>query len=348
MSLRCGVVFGLRNPEQWRIPYAQLYADALELTELVDNLGYDSVWVSEHHFSADGYCASPLSVLAAMAARTRRVRLGTNILVLPMHHPLRIAEDAAAIDVISGGRFVLGVGAGYREDEFDAFGVPLSARAGRLRESIEILRRAWTEDEFTYDGEHFRFGPVSVTPKPVRPGGPPIYVGARTEVATRRAGRLADGLILSRGRQQIQWFHDAARHAGRDPRSLSVATNRIVYVADSADEAMATIGPHLLYHERSYQSWFAKDGLAHEAEARLFESYEELPRDRYILGTPEQVTERILQLQLQFGFDELIMWARLPGMPIEAARRSLERFGREVLPQLHNTTAATPVAGGAG
>jgi alkanesulfonate monooxygenase SsuD/methylene tetrahydromethanopterin reductase-like flavin-dependent oxidoreductase (luciferase family) len=124
-----------------------------------------------------------------------------------------------------------------------------------------------------------------------------------------------------------------------------VATNRIVHVADSADEAMREIGPHLLYHELSYQAWFKKDGLAHERAAPPpFRTPDDLPRERYILGTPDEVIARIRELQGTYGFTELIMWGRLPGLPLDVARRSLERFGREVLPALQEHDATTSEA----
>jgi probable F420-dependent oxidoreductase len=343
MPIKCGLMFGLRNPAEWHIPFAQLYAEALDLIELADDLGFHSAWVSEHHFSPDGYCPSPMGFSAAIAARTRRIRIGTNIVVLPLVHPLRLAEEAAVVDVLSRGRFTLGVGAGYREEEFATFGVSLYERGSRMREGIELLRRAWTEAVVHHQGEHFTADGLSVEPKPVQPQGPPILVGARTEAATRRAGRLGDGIILSRGREQLRWFRDAATQAGRDPDTLEVVTNRIVHVADSAEAAMREIGPHLLYHERSYQGWFQKSGLAHEQGARLFESTGDLPLERYILGPPEEVIARIRELQATYGFTELVMWGRLPGLPIDVARRSLERFGREVLPALEGDEARPAV-----
>jgi alkanesulfonate monooxygenase SsuD/methylene tetrahydromethanopterin reductase-like flavin-dependent oxidoreductase (luciferase family) len=338
MALECGVMFGLRNPEQWQAPSAQLHAETLELIERAEALGFDSAWISEHHFSEDGYCPWPMGVSAAIAARTKRIRIGTDIVVLPLMHPVRLAEEAAVVDVLSGGRFTLGVGAGYRNEEFDLFGVSLRERARRMDDGIALLRRAWRGEALEPHG-------VRVLPRPVQPAGPPIYVGARAEAATRRAGRLADGLILSRGREQLRWFREAALEAGRDPATLAVATNRIVHVADSAADAMREIGPHLLYHERSYQRWFRKDGLAHEREAPVrYETPEDLPRERYILGPPDEVIAKVRELQRTYGFTELIMWGRLPGLPLDVAQRSLERFGREVLPALQGREATTSEA----
>jgi probable F420-dependent oxidoreductase len=335
--MRVGVTFGLRNPSQWREPWETLYSRALDLIEKIDELGFDSVWLSEHHFADDGYCPSPLAVAAAIAARTQRVRIGTNIIVLPLHHPLRIAEDCATVDVISNGRFELGVGAGYREEEFDTFGVPLSDRVSRMTESIDLIRRAWSEPVINHEGRHFRAHELTVRPQPVQRPGPPIWMGARAEVAVRRAGRIADGFIISRGREQVQWFREAAEAAGRDPKQLQLATIRIVHVAESPAAAIKAIGDGLLYHENGYSSWFKASGhLEHERELTGFQSVADLPLDRYVLGTPDEVVEKINQLREKYDFDELILWGRLPGVDWGEAERSLRLLAEHVLPRLRN------------
>lgn len=342
MELRCGVTFALRNPAQWREEWDALYGNSLELIEAVDELGFDAVWLSEHHFAEDGYCPSVLAVAAAIAARTRRVRIGTNILVLPLHHPLRVAEDGATIDAISGGRFQLGVGAGYREEEFSTFGVPLSERGSRLQEGIELIRRAWTEPVVDFQGKHFRADGLTVRPQPVQ-SPPPIWIGGRTEAATRRAGRIGDGFIVSRGREQVRWFREAAADAGRDPDALGLATIRVVHVAESAERALEAIGPGLLYHENGYSSWFKSAAdLGHERELTGHGSVSDLPLDRYVLGDPETVAARILELRREYGFNELIIWGRLPGVPWDEARRSLRLFADEVMPRLRGAGVGTP------
>ena len=335
--MQIGVTFGLRNPSQWREPWETLYARALDLIEQIDELGFDSVWLSEHHFADDGYCPSPLAVAAAIAARTKRVRIGTNIIVLPLHHPLRIAEDVATVDVISNGRFELGVGAGYREEEFDTFGVPLSDRVSRMTESIDLIRRAWSEPVINHDGRHFTAHELTVRPQPVQRPGPPIWMGARAEVAVRRAGRIADGFIISRGREQVEWFREAAEEAGRDPKKLRLATIRIVHVAESPAAAMKAIGESLLYHENGYSSWFKASGhLEHERELTGFQTVEDLPIERYVIGTPDEVVEKINRLRERYDFDELILWGRLPGVEWEEAERSLRLLAEHVLPRLRS------------
>ena len=137
-----GLLYDFRNPPQWRLPNERLYAQTIEQVVFAEQLGFDAVWISEHHFLEDGYCPSLLAVAAHIAARTSRMRIGTSVLLLPFHDPLRVAEDAATVDILSGGRLDLGIGLGYRAEEFEVFGVPRRQRPSRFEESLAILRQA--------------------------------------------------------------------------------------------------------------------------------------------------------------------------------------------------------------
>lgn len=146
-----GIMHDFRKPSFDERSYNHYYAEALEEVAEADRLGFDTVWMSEHHFSGDGFLPSPLVMAAAIAARTRRIRIGTSIMVLPLHHPLRVAEDAAVVDLISGGRLILGVAAGYTEAEFAGFGIDRKQRASRLEEGVDIIRQAHTAGRVTLD-----------------------------------------------------------------------------------------------------------------------------------------------------------------------------------------------------
>jgi len=335
MAVEVGLTFALRNPDRWQVPWTQLYAEFMELAELADELGYDSIWTSEHHFSDDGYCPSPLLMSSAIAVRTRRIRIGQNVLLLPLHHPLRLAEDCAVIDIMSGGRLILGVGAGFRRVEFESFGIALDDRPARMEEGIALLRAAWSGKTIAHHGRLYDIDGIEVTPPPVQPSGPPIWMGARSEPATRRAGRIADGLLVSRGRSQVHWFRDAAADAGRDPDALTLASIRIVHIAESPQQAMNEVGEQLLYHEQRYQDWFRHEGLAHEKNATPFRSATDLPLERYLFGDPDQILAQILELRETYDFSHLLLWPRMPGVPVEVARRTIELFAAHVLPALH-------------
>ena len=153
--MQFGLMYDFRNPPPWQIPFGQLYAETLDQIRAVEALGYDSVWVTEHHFTDDGYLPSVLTAAAAIAAVTQRVKIGTSVLLLPLFHPLHVAEDGAVVDIISNGRFIFGPGLGYKLDEFYAFGVNPRHRPCLMDESLEIITRAWTEQRFSYTGRHF-------------------------------------------------------------------------------------------------------------------------------------------------------------------------------------------------
>src|SRR6266511_2246167 len=211
------------------------YREVLEMVRLAEKLGFDSAWVSEHHGAGDGYLPSLLPMLAAMAAVTERVRLGTGVMLTPFHDPLRLAEDAAVVDQLSVGRLILGLGLGWREEEFRMFGRPRGERLRRTTETIEVLRRAWTGERFSFEGSHYRYDRVLVTPRPFREEGVPIYIGGMTEQAIRRAGRIADGYIRTRSnsntwREALSLAEDGERE--RLPPCVRVAARPDVAVGD--------------------------------------------------------------------------------------------------------------------
>jgi probable F420-dependent oxidoreductase len=198
VTMKIGIgLFTAQVPPGSGRTFEREYRDVVELTRLAEQLGFDSVWVSEHHGAGDGYLPSLLPMLAGLATVTERVQLGTGVLLTPFHHPLRLAEDAAVVDLLSGGRLVLGLGLGWREEEFRMFDVPIRERVARTVETVEVLRRAWTGERFSFEGRVFSFDDVLVTPAPAD-GRVPIYLGGHVEAAVRRAGRHADGFILSR------------------------------------------------------------------------------------------------------------------------------------------------------
>jgi probable F420-dependent oxidoreductase len=189
------------------------YRDAVPLAVAAEAAGFDSFWVTEHHGLPDGYLPSPLTLLAALAPATTRLELGTGLVLAPLHHPLRLAEDAVVVDRLSGGRLVLGLGLGYAEHEYRAFGVDPATRGSRLDALVGVLRSAWTGEPFT--SEPLDLHDVRVTPTPARPI--PIWLGGYAAAAVTRAGRLADGHLVGRGERHIVDAASAQLAAVRDP-----------------------------------------------------------------------------------------------------------------------------------
>lgn len=329
--MRFGLWYHLRNPKQWERPTADLYADVLAQIEAAEPMGYQSIWTSEHHFVEDGYLPSSLLFLAAAAARTTHLRLGTLILLLPLHHPLRVAEDAAVLDLISKGRLDLGVAAGYRVEEFEAFQVPHRERGARMDEGLAILQQAWADGPFSHEGKAYRFQNVNVTPKPVqRPI--PLYVGGQSRAAIRRAARFGCHLLPSSTTEfnLLEVYHAALREHGRDPADFRIKCFRPLYCCDDPERGWAEVKEHYLYQHNLYRRWYREAG---DSEAGELTNPDDLPRGSYIVGPPDECERAIRQLYADVPFDEFIFWACPPGLPMELSNRSVELFAREVIPR---------------
>src|SRR5262249_5814884 len=182
--------------------------------------------LGEHRQAHHGSLPSPLIVATAVAARTRQLRVGTSVILLPLHHPVRVAEDVITLDLVSKGRLIVGVGIGYQESDFRAFAVPMDERVTRFEEGIEILRLAWAGERFSFHGKHYSLEDVHVTPRPFQSPAPPLWIGASVPPAARRAGRLADGFVgtpsttLDDAVRLVEVYREAARQAGREPHVI--------------------------------------------------------------------------------------------------------------------------------
>lgn len=332
--MRFGLWYHLRNPAPWQQPPDRLYAETLDQIVMAEELGYHSVWASEHHFTDDAYLPSSLVWLSAVAARTARVRLGTLILLLPLHDPLRVAEDAAVVDLISGGRLDLGVAAGYRVREFEAFGVAHTERGSRVEEGVQILQRAWSDGAFSFAGRHFHYDNVDVTPKPLQKPYPPIWMGGHTKVAIRRAARLGCHLLpdTTTDFDVLGVYQEALREYGRDSRAFRIKCFRFLYCCEDAEAGWRDVRQHLLYQHNLYRRW-ARD--AGDDTAKELTEAAALPRSGYIVGPPEECERAIRELHRRMPFEEFVFWAYPPGFPVSRANRSIELFARSVMPRFH-------------
>ena len=223
--------------------------------QLAEANGFDSCFFGEHHQDADGFLPSPLIVARAVAARTTRLRVGTSVILLPLHHPVHVAEDVITLDLVSKGRVTLGVGIGYQPADFRAFNVPMEHRMTIFEESIEILRRCWAGEPFSYHGKHYTLDNVQIRPRPFQPSGPPLWIGASVPAAARRAGRVADGFVgtpstsLENATRLAEIYTHAAREAGRQPEVIQM---RDAWVAPTRAEAEQVYGPHVMTAYRYY------------------------------------------------------------------------------------------------
>jgi alkanesulfonate monooxygenase SsuD/methylene tetrahydromethanopterin reductase-like flavin-dependent oxidoreductase (luciferase family) len=304
--MRFGIWHDFRNPAPWRRPYDLLYRENLDQVAWAEELGFESVWVSEHHVTDEGYLPSVFPMLAAIAERTTTMRIGSAILLGPFQHPVRFAEDVAVLDQLSGGRLEVGIGLGYRQAEFDALGVPIAERARRTEELVETARRLWA------DG--------TVTPPPFQQPEPPLWIGGSVAAAARRAARLRCNFMPD------AYTRTEVIELYRSLAGGEVSINPSIYVGEW-DE----VAEHFLYQFNRYREW---------SGARTRASAGELPCDRYIVGTPDEVAAGIDAIHERTGCDRLFFWARPPGLPIDLANRSLELFAREVIPRVEAAARA--------
>jgi probable F420-dependent oxidoreductase len=316
---------------------SKYYSESLRQVELAEVLGFDSVWLEEHHGTSGHYHPSPFIYLAGYATRTNRVTLGTNIAVLPLYHPVRVAEDVAQLDVMSEGRVILGVAIGYREQEFDAFQTPLDGRGAQFVEMVKLIDLMWTEENVTFDGPRYPLNNFTLEPRPVQKPRPPIWLGGWGKLAIKRAAVLGDAWLpgptanLEKLLEAQDRYHAHLAELGIDPHTRPTPLTRDVIIAKSRDEAEERAQQYLLPAYRDeYSSW--SHPLIGTSDATATDILAELRRERFIIGDPMLVAEQIRDFELRFGMDHLICRLHFPGMPPEIVTEAIDLIGRKVRP----------------
>jgi probable F420-dependent oxidoreductase len=343
VTIRIGIgLFTGQLPAGSTQTYADSYREMLELVRLAEALGFDSAWVSEHHGASDGYFPSLLVMLAAFAEATNHIRLGTGVILTPFHDPLRLAEDIATVDQLSGGRLTVGLGLGWREEEFRMFGIPAGERLARTVETVEVLRLAASGRRFSFHGSVFDYDDVLVTPPQAQTGGAPIILGGYVDAAMRRAGAIGDGHITDADdpehiRHAVALMDEAAREAGRDPATLHLALMQNAWISEPGADWWAEVREGVLHQLGMYEAWDAgHDTPAHDgAEPTVAD--EAAARAGTVGGSAEEIIQRLRPLVEEFGHAvnlDLIVRLHYPGMAFDTAARAVERFGETVIPAL--------------
>lgn len=339
-----GLLMPFQNPPRWARPFPELYREQIEQIVRAEELGYDTVWLTEHHFDPDGWSPSLLPLAAGIATRTHHIRIGTFILILPFHHALRVAEDAATVDILSNGRLDLGVGKGYRVKEFTGFGVAREQRDALLEEGLAVVRRAWTEERFSFDGQFYHLTDVSLSPRPVQQPHPPLWIGARGKKAVERAARLGCHLMGTGEIEQQRVYDQALQRSGHNPRDFFLAQLRWVYLADSREHAWDDVEAHMHYLFSTAFPLLKEAGdLPADRAMREPPGPKELrtidptiPGGAPIVGTPEDCVQAIERYQQETRVTHLAMGMHLPGLAPAKVARSLELFAREVMPHFRS------------
>lgn len=333
--------FTLQIPPWDKRTPAQLYADTLELARLAESAGFDYFWLAEHHGASDGYIPALLPFLSAVAAKTERLQVGTAVMLAPFHHPLRIAEDAAVLDNVSGGRLNLGLGLGWVPEEYRMFGVPTKGRGRRLEEFVEVLRRAWTGERFTFRGKVFSFEDVLVRPAPAHPI--PIWLGGGTPPALERAARMADGHFPpSTGAPADAVLRAKEMLAMRERLGISGPYRFGMFIpigiGADPDDGWARIRDGLLHVRGAYALWGqGKLEVSHARDEAA--QWEEAVRSATICGSPEQIVDTLtphLRELDGLGLEDAFVSAILapPGTPLDVAAEAVETYGSKIIPAL--------------
>jgi len=331
MDIGTGLFTCQRRPDDDR-SMAAIYDEMLTLGRSIDDAGLASAWVSEHHFADDGYLPGTMPSLGALAAATDDVEIGTCIALAPLYDAVRLAEDAATVDLLSDGRMNVGLSIGYRDLEFEAFGAPKEERVERTVDAVETLRGAWSDGPLEYDPEFHPVGPErTVTPKPDRDL--PILMGGAAKPAVRRAARLADGWcapssLSVEGVRKRKEDIESVREAEDIDGEFTTYVIQHGFVGDSREDAWERIREGRLYLARMYASW----GHGEPVEELPAEKKSEL-RDAAICGTPEQVVEDLERYREALGDDvHVVLRTYYPGVGTDEMVDAVETIGDEVVP----------------
>jgi alkanesulfonate monooxygenase SsuD/methylene tetrahydromethanopterin reductase-like flavin-dependent oxidoreductase (luciferase family) len=326
-----GLWYDLRNPARWRQPLGALYRDTLDQAVWAEQLGFGSAWFSEHHFADDDYASSPLTLAAAMGARTSTMRVGTNILVAALHEPVRIAEDATAIALATGDRFELGLGLGYHEREFTGFGRKVKQRPSLFEDSIAVIRHAWRGGAERHVGKRFSSPALPVTPLPESP--PRLLIGAQSQVGIDRAARLADG-VITLSNDHCQWYLDAVARHGRDVAEARIYASQWAIVAEDPEKVWAEgAGEKALYQLNEYIAWGSFEGP--DQPGRFADPQAVLDAGAYRLMDASMTVDELVSMATAYPqIRDFHYWAQLPGETVEAGSARVQYLADKVIPEV--------------
>jgi len=354
--VRFGTYYFFQAPAH--LTHAEVIHNELEQITWAEELGFDEVWLTEHHFIDYGLSVDPALLAAVAAARTRRVRIGLAAAILPFHHPIRLAEQLALADIISHGRLDVGIGRGNRPVEFAGYGVPHIENRERTEEALEIILRAWTQERVTYEGRFFTVRDVRVIPKPLQRPHPPLFqvcVSKETIEATALRGWPMLNSLLRGPVDQLVASRDtyvaALEKAGRSPAEIARllrewGVSRHIYVAPTDAQALAEARDAELWYQEAFRRFVLPERIedAHPALQPGFRALAEklarldwdtLVAETLAFGSPDTVARKIEEMRA-IGVGRVLCWMSFGGLPQDRVRRSMELFAREVMPHFRD------------
>jgi alkanesulfonate monooxygenase SsuD/methylene tetrahydromethanopterin reductase-like flavin-dependent oxidoreductase (luciferase family) len=329
--MRFGLTTDFRNPPGSGKTSAQVYSEIIDTMVYAESLGFDAAYIFEHHFTGDDYVSSPLVAATAIAARTKRMRVGPDIAILPLYNPVRVAEDGAVLDVISNGRLDFGVGLGYRAEEYSGHGVEIKRKASRADEALQIIRALWQDETVTFHGKHFKIDGARLSPRPVQRPNPPIWVGGFSRGAARRAARYGNGYIGPTNPAMYKMYLAELREAGKDPAAARLMGGDLwLIVSEDPDRTFTAYAPHLMYWFNSYSKWF--EGTDTQPWPPIDNPEQLRSRGLVNVVTPEAAVAMIKQRVGEVPLETYTMMLSPPGIPMGLVRESIELFAEKVIP----------------
>jgi alkanesulfonate monooxygenase SsuD/methylene tetrahydromethanopterin reductase-like flavin-dependent oxidoreductase (luciferase family) len=307
--------------------------DQLAMVRFVRDRGWDGIWSGQHFLTTGLSIIQPVPLLARLIPETGGMDLGIGILLLPLYSPVDVAETFASLDVLSGGRLIFGVGLGYREEEYRAFGFEGKERVRRFEANLDIIKRLWTGEEVSVDLPWCRLDRARLTTLPLNQ--PPIWVAANNDVAVKRAARLGETWMMnphadvSTLKRQIGLF---TQTRGKRPEQLPLI--REIFCAKDRATAWELAGPHLAYKYGTYSAWGQDKALPDKDS--FTQPLEELARERFIIGSPDDCLQQLHWWRDEIGVNYFVLRSHWAGMPLEIALSSLSLLSNEVLPALRN------------
>ena len=330
-KLTFGYLYDFRNPPPWSRPWVELYAETLDFIAWSETVGFEGAWVPEHHGADDGYMPSPAVALAAIAARTTTLRLGSAISLAPLYHPVRFAEECAVLDILSGGRVEMAAAIGYRRRETDAFGVDFTKRGRRFDEFLEIVRRLWAGETVNFEGQHYTVKNAAIMPPPPR-GRIPLYIGGFADKAMERVAKYGDGYF---GNEEVcDVYVEKLRAQGKDPSEARIRIQGLfLAVARDPEAALHELAPFYHYVNNTYGAWLNEDkaiGLDNPALKPM--SLEDFKASGILkILTPGQAIDYFKAMQSRIPVEHFMMMAPA-GLPFARLTEYAELFAREVIP----------------
>ena len=317
--------------------FAQKIQESAEQVRAARQAGFDMICTGQHYLSTPYQMSSSFPLLARLAAESEGMEVAATVILVPLHNPVELAESVATMDAICGGRFIFGVGLGYRDEEYTAFGVQRGERVARLREALDVMKLLWTRDEVEFAGQFYNVPRVEPSTKPVQQPHPPIWVAANNDAAIRRAARwgypwlVNPHATMEMVADQWQGYQAALERAGQ-PTPESLPMMRELYVAPDRETAYVESEPYLAPKYAAYAAWGQDKALPGEESFSV--PYQDLARDRFLLGSPDEIASEIQRYERELGVNYLIFRMQWPGMSQEATLRQIELMGNEVIPRL--------------